>query len=118
MQGLFTWPLALMTPGFTRIPGRGMFPSIGFPSTGHWGDIGFALMRTFPDHAEVELRQSDLFGESGPGSIGGFRNAVLKDRKGATVTIPFRDTMPGGEGRDLWIGMEESATLVFPEAQR
>lgn len=31
------------------------------PSTGHWGDIGYALMRTDGDKATVTLRQSDFY---------------------------------------------------------
>ena len=31
------------------------------PSTGHWGDIGYALMRTEGDKATVSLRQRDFY---------------------------------------------------------
>ena len=84
------------SPSYTRVPGNnpGIIPRIGFPSTGHWGDIGFALMRTFPDRAEIELRQNDLFGERGPDSAEAYRDAVVKDRAGLTVTIPFDSARP------------------------
>ncbi len=35
--------------------------SLCLPSTGHWGDIGYALMRTDADKAVVTLRQRDFF---------------------------------------------------------
>ena len=35
--------------------------SLGLPSTGHWGDIGYALFRTSGDRAEVALRQTEYF---------------------------------------------------------
>ena len=78
-------------PGFERVPGKGLLPRYTLPSTGHWGDIGFALLRTYPDHAVLELPQLDWFGEAGPGTGGSFRDAVLKDRAGAVATIPFRE---------------------------
>ena len=31
------------------------------PSTGWWGDIGYALMRTYPDRAELSLVENDYF---------------------------------------------------------
>ena len=31
------------------------------PSTGHWGDIGYTLFRTFGDHAVATLRQREFF---------------------------------------------------------
>lgn len=31
------------------------------PSTGWWGDIGYAVMRTFPDRAELRLVENDFF---------------------------------------------------------
>lgn len=77
-------------PGFERIPGKGLIPSFTFPSTGHWGDIGFALLRTHPDRAVVELRQLDWFDERGPGHGGPFAEATVRDRAGQTATIPFQ----------------------------
>ena len=34
---------------------------ISIPSTGQWGDIGYALFRTFPDRAELTFRQTDFY---------------------------------------------------------
>jgi hypothetical protein len=31
------------------------------PSGGYWGDIGYALFRTFPDRAELAFRQTDFY---------------------------------------------------------
>ena len=31
------------------------------PSGGYWGDIGYALLRTFPDRAELTFRQTDFY---------------------------------------------------------
>ena len=31
------------------------------PSTGHWGDIGYSLLREYPDRAELSLVQYDYF---------------------------------------------------------
>ena len=78
------------SPGFERVPGKGLLPRYTLPSTGHWGDIGFALLRTYPDRAILELHQNDWFGEAGPGSGGTYRDALLKDRIGEVSTIPFR----------------------------
>ena len=38
-----------------------MLHSIGLPSCGCDGDIGYCMMRTFPDRVEVELRQRDFY---------------------------------------------------------
>ena len=35
--------------------------SVCLPSTGWWGDIGFATLRTFPDRAELTLVEDDFF---------------------------------------------------------
>ena len=34
---------------------------VGLPSTGWWGNIGFATMRTFPGRAELKFVQNDFF---------------------------------------------------------
>lgn len=75
-------------PSFERVPGKGLLPRYSFPSTGHWGDIGFALLRTYPDRAVLELRQHDLLGETIQNEL--FRDAMLGDRSGLRATIPFR----------------------------
>ena len=35
--------------------------TVTLPSAGYWGDIGYALFRTFPDRAELTVRQTDFF---------------------------------------------------------
>ena len=45
-------------------------PRIGqtasLPSTGHWGDIGYSLLREYPDRAELQLVQYDYFSPKPP----------------------------------------------------
>lgn len=45
-------------------------PRIGqtasLPSTGHWGDIGYSLLREYPDRAELQLVQYDYFSPNPP----------------------------------------------------
>lgn len=36
------------------------------PSTGHWGDIGYSLLREYPDRAELRLVQYDYFSPKPP----------------------------------------------------
>lgn len=40
---------------------RTIYRKVALPSTGWWGDIGFALMRTYADRAELSLVQRDFF---------------------------------------------------------
>lgn len=40
---------------------RRLYRMAVLPSTGWWGDIGYAAMRTFPDRAELSLVQRDFF---------------------------------------------------------
>lgn len=40
---------------------RRIFRHLCLPSTGHWGDIGYALLRTSADRAVVTLKQDDFF---------------------------------------------------------
>lgn len=40
---------------------RTLFRKAVLPSTGWWGDIGYAVMRTFADRAELSLVQNDFF---------------------------------------------------------
>lgn len=35
--------------------------TVTLPSSGYYGDLGYAVFRTFDDHAELTLRQSDFF---------------------------------------------------------
>ena len=69
-------------------------PRIGLtaalPSTGHWGDIGYALLREFPDRAELSLVQYDYFAPRPP-EPGGAPNpawrAIVRDNAGARCTF-------------------------------
>ena len=76
-------------PSWDRVPGRMLAPRVTLPSTGHWGDIGWCLMRVCGDHATLELRQNDWFGEKGPGSGGALGKAIVGDRVGQRITIPL-----------------------------
>lgn len=62
----------------------------GLPSTGHWGDIGFALLREYPDRAELSLAQYDYFSPS-PAPDGAAPNpawqAIVRDNAGARCTF-------------------------------
>lgn len=40
---------------------RSVYQHLTLPSTGHWGDIGYALMRTAPGSAHVTLHQDDFY---------------------------------------------------------
>ncbi len=75
--------------GWDRVVGRGLIPRYTLPSTGHWGDIGWCLLRVCGDHAVLELRQSEWFGERGPGSGGAVGEAFVRDRAGQHATIPL-----------------------------
>jgi hypothetical protein len=73
-------------------------------------------MRTFPDRAEIELRQNDLFGERGPDSAEAYRDAVVKDCAGLTVTIPFGSARPGkGGGKTTTAKAAGVAVIGFDE---
>ena len=60
------------------------------PSTGHWGDIGFSLLREYPDRAELSLVQYDYFSPRPP-KEGAVPNpawqAIVRDRAGARCTF-------------------------------
>lgn len=60
------------------------------PSTGHWGDIGYALLREQPDRAVLSLVQYDYFSPS-PLPAGAKPNpawqAIVKDHEGARCTF-------------------------------
>ena len=45
----------------TDVKGGRTLWKAGLPSTGAWGDIGFALLRTGPSGAELECRMEDFF---------------------------------------------------------
>ena len=62
------------------------------PSTGWWGTIGFATLRTFPDRAELALELDDFFFPA-PLPEGAARppewDTVVAETKGAVCTFPF-----------------------------
>ena len=61
------------------------------PSTGHWGDIGWALMRTSGGQARVELRQRDFWfpikDSPEPGADREMWHLNTAENKGATCTF-------------------------------
>ena len=63
------------------------------PSTGHWGDIGYALLREQPDRAELRLVQYDYFSPK-PSASGECPNpawrAVVRDNANARCTFTVR----------------------------
>ena len=63
---------------------------MSLPSTGHWGDIGYAILRTSPKGAEATLRQSDFFI---PLPTKGRRpeiwDVILAENQGARCLFPF-----------------------------
>lgn len=60
------------------------------PSTGHWGDIGYALFRTTPTAARVELIEKDFFFPA-PIEQDGARpsewDRIVNDHRGAVITF-------------------------------
>lgn len=68
------------------------------PSTGHWGDIGYALLREYPDRAELTLRQDDYYmpkpladGERNPSW-----QAIVRDNANRRCTFVVPGRMQGG----------------------
>ncbi|MBR3223047.1 MAG: metallophosphoesterase [Kiritimatiellae bacterium] len=62
-------------------------PYVGLPSTGHWGDIGFATMRTFPDRVEITNHQDDFFFTGGPGDGQPMRDDIVREQNNQKVTL-------------------------------
>ena len=62
----------------------------GLPSTGHWGDIGYCLLREHPDRAELSLVQYDYFTPN-PLSADAAPNpawqAIVRDNAGKRCTF-------------------------------
>lgn len=60
------------------------------PSTGHWGDIGYSLLREYPDRAELKLVQYDYFSPKPP-EPGAAPNpawqAIVRDNADARCTF-------------------------------
>ena len=63
------------------------------PSTGHWGDIGYCLLREYPDRAELSLVQYDYFTPQ-PLSADAAPNpawqAIVRDNAGKRCTFVSR----------------------------
>ena len=55
------WHATFMQFGHSGPNANRVVRSICLPSTGHWGDIGFALLRTSPDRAVVELNEKEFY---------------------------------------------------------
>lgn len=69
---------------------RTLFREAVLPSTGWWGDIGYAVMRTLADYAELSLVQDDFFfpnplkaGEERPRQW----DAIVSENRGASCTF-------------------------------
>lgn len=62
----------------------------GIPSTGHWGDIGYALLREYPDRAELSLVQYDYFSPKPPSADAAPNpswQAIVRDNAGSRCTF-------------------------------
>ena len=55
------WHATFMNFGHSGPNANRVVRSICLPSTGHWGDIGFALLRTEPSRAVVELTEKEFY---------------------------------------------------------
>ncbi|MBP5321081.1 MAG: metallophosphoesterase [Kiritimatiellae bacterium] len=64
-----------------------LFPIACLPSTGHWGDIGFATLRTAPGKATLTLHQRDYFFTGGPDEHQPDRDAIVREKNGQTITF-------------------------------
>jgi len=64
--------------------------AVCLPSTGHWGDIGYALLREQPDRAELSLVQYDYFAPKPPVPDAAPNPAwqqIVRDHAGARCTF-------------------------------
>ena len=60
------------------------------PSTGHWGDIGYCLLREYPDRAELSLAQYDYFTPQPPSATAAPNpswQAIVRDNAGKRCTF-------------------------------
>ena len=60
------------------------------PSTGHWGDIGYCLLREYPDRAELSLIQYDYFSPAPPSADAAPNpawQAIVRDNDGKRCTF-------------------------------
>ena len=62
-------------------------PYVGLPSTGHWGDIGYATLRTFSDRVEITNCQNDFFFTGGPGDGQPMRDDIVRELHGRTAIL-------------------------------
>ena len=71
---------------------RRIFRKAVLPSTGWWGDIGYAVMRTFADRAELSLVEKDFYFPS-PLKKGEVRPAdwdeIIAENRGARCTFAY-----------------------------
>jgi len=66
--------------------------SLCLPSTGHWGDIGYTLLRTSGDRAVASLVQKEFFFPSPPKAGAPAKllwNAITEENRGQTCTFPI-----------------------------
>ena len=67
--------------------------AVCLPSTGHWGDIGYCLLREYPDRAELSLVQYDYFSPSPPPADSAPNpawQAIVSDNAGKRCTFVSR----------------------------
>lgn len=65
------------------------------PSTGHWGDIGYSLLREYPDRAKLSLVQYDYFTPRPPSPedpVDPAWQAVIRDHATASCTFVVPET--------------------------
>jgi len=65
-----------------------IFRTLGLPSAGFRGDIGYAMMRISSDEVTVRLYQSD-FWYPGPNDPRPLRKTIVRDNNGQTCTFPL-----------------------------
>ena len=66
--------------------------SLCLPSTGHWGDIGYTLLRTRPDRAVASLVQKEFYFPAPPKAgepVNLLWTAVTEENRGQTCTFPI-----------------------------
>ena len=85
------WYTQWFHKGYTK---RHVVRSACLPSTGWWGTIGFATMKTFADRAELRLVQNDFFfpkplaeGEARPREW----DEIMRENEGAMCTFAWGD---------------------------
>lgn len=73
---------------------RKLFQNLTLPSTGHWGDIGYVLLRSAPGRAVAELRQDDFYfpREMPPDQRGADWSAMVAANQGAKCHFVWKQT--------------------------